>query len=216
MIIKILILLLTFFSSDSLETKLKNYVAEKLPEVKRFELQIKTMTIKKDNIINVEIDKSREFKLSGKFAYIPIILEFSEGRKVQSILTSEIKIYGDVFVAIRDISKGEVINIKDFILDEQELRNQNMKPLIDFNSEYKAKVNIKKGDLLLSDKVDFKPIIKIGDKLTAHLIRGSVSISFQAESRSNGLVGDKINILSYDNKIYTALIKDNKNVYINE
>lgn len=216
MIAKILILFLTFFNPDSFDTKLKNYVAEKLPEVKRFELQIKTLNLKNDKISNVSIDGNREFKLSGKYAYIPIVIEYTEGRKVQSILTSEIKIYGDVFVAMRDIKKGEVINIKDFILDEQEIKNQNSKPINDFKNEYKSKVNIKKGDLLTSDKIEYKPIVKIGDRLTAHLIRGSVSITFQAESRSNGLVGDRINILSYDNKIYTALIKDKKNVFINE
>ena len=216
MITKTLILLFAFFATDSLETKLKNYVAERLPEVKRFELLIKTSSIRKDNIKNIDIDLSRDFKLSGKFAYIPVVIEYAEGRRVQSILTSEIKIYGDVFVAIRDIGRGEVINIKDFILDEQELKNQNMKPVNEFNNEYKAKINIKKGDLLTIEKIDFNPIIKIGDKVNAHLIRGSVVITFNAESRSNGLIGDRINILSYDNKIYNALIKDKKNVYINE
>jgi len=216
MIAKILILFLTFLTPDSLDSRLKNYVAEKLPDIKRFELQIKTLNFKNDKIANVLIDESREFKLSGKYAYIPVFIEYGEGRKVQSILTTEIKIYGDVFVATRDIGKGEVIKIIDFILDEKELKYQNVKPLNDFNSEYKAKVNIKKGDLLTNEKVEFKPFVKIGDRLTAHLIRGSVSITFQAESRSNGLLGDRINIMSYDNKIHTAVIKDKKNVYINE
>jgi flagella basal body P-ring formation protein FlgA len=59
-------------------------------------------------------------------------------------------------------------------------------------------------------------IIKVGDEITAMYSTGGVEISFSAKARTEGKIGDQIQIVSKDNKIFRAKILDAGSVIITE
>lgn len=218
MIAKIIILTISFFISDDYESIIREYLTHKLTDYNRFEIKIKSMPGDAASLESLLIDEKREFKLNGRYGYVPVELLYKNGRKLNTILTTELKLFKDVFVATHEIKKGQKLTREDFKIEEKEIAGLNYRA-INQNNEFLnilAKTNINTGDILTIEKIEGKPVIKVGDQITAYWVKGNIVISLVAQAREQGSAGEKIQILGSNNKIYRALIKDSKNVFINE
>ncbi len=212
------ILLFVFFPQKDLETGIKKYLSERLQGYSKWNYSILTNlnNLARKNLI-LEIDKERELQIKGNYGYIPI-KEKGIIKSSSTFITVKLNLYKEVLCATRKISAGSELNPVDFELIEKEISTLKEEPVQKFFeiTGCTAKLNIGKDMILLQSMIKQNNLIKIGDEITAVYFNGGVEISFSAKARTEGKIGDQIQIVNKDNKIYRAKIKDAGTVIITE
>lgn len=173
---------------------------------------------KKINLSECIIDDSRDTKLSGKFAYLPVKEVSNDGFTKNILITLKLKLYKNVWVANRNLTKKENLSKNDFQITEKEVASLRFNPvnLSAPINEYRSRLRISENSVLEENMLEKIPDVKIGDRVNALFINNSVSISFVVTSRSEGIVGDIIKIKRDDKKIFKAKIINNTSVKIVE
>lgn len=212
------ILLFLFVPANQLETNIKNYLGEKLNKYSNWNYTVLTKLDKltRENS-TIEIDKEKDFKIKGEYGYIPVKIH-ENNQASSTFITVKLNIYSNVLCAIQRVSVGEKLNPDDFILVEKDitkLKGEPVESLEEING-CTAKLNIGKEAILLKSMVRNSNVIKVGDEVTAVYNNGSIDITFPAKARTEGSIGDKIQIISKDNKTFRAEVVDTGCVVITE
>lgn len=224
-------LFILFFmpNEEQFDSEISNYLQTKLVSYSKWNYEI----ISKPNVLNnegikLQIDNSKEFKLNGQYAYIPIKIQITENRFSYSLLTLKMELFDTVLIAKKNIKYNDTIsaydtelkienvtNLKGKILSKENLLNIQSQEL-EFSelNLLKAIRNINAGEILFENMFTELPLINKGDKLQAHFIYGNISISFDVEAREDGFSGNKIRVIGTNKKIYTALVLNKNNVKI--
>lgn len=209
-----IVFLLSVFSKggDDLKKIAEEKLKQKLGDVKRVEVFILTAP----NLAGkVEIDDENDIKINGDKCYIPATITDKNTRK-KAIITATMKIYKDVYIAAKDIKKGEELSEEDFIVKECEIASLRTMPLGDLNEirNYRAKINIKSGEILSRNHIEKKPLVKRGDKLTGVFESSYVQISLTVYAREDGGAEDIIRVITPEKRIYKAQILNEQTVKI--
>ncbi len=195
------------FEQDALQ-----YLQKQYPGYDKVEIQLQK-NFASDEIITV--DKSRNISISRGFAIVPVIA--TRGLKTSaSIVSVKVTLYKKLFVAIRDFDRKESLNQAEFetrLIDVTILNGTPVGTDFLFN-DYRSKSFIKKGEILLEEKLEKIPLISAGDKVRAEVKNGSVLISTELFARQQGSKGDLIEFVSPENKIIKARILDANNVIV--
>jgi len=208
--LKILLGILLFSGSND---TIENYLKKHLSNYKKYEYVITKRS--NDKII---LDNEREFKLEKNYAYVPVNFITENGATKQGIITLKVKLFQDVLVSSRNISKDEELNLGDFIVEEKEITSLRTEPILDFKNinKFRARINISSESVIGKNMIEVIPDIKIGDNINAVYNKGIIHISFNAVARSEGMVGDIIKIKTDDKKIFKAEILNFNTVKIVE
>jgi len=214
----ITILLFVFIPHNELETEIENYLSKRLQDYSKWNYSVLTNLDKlarKNSML--EIDKEREFQINGNYGYIPI-KEKGSVKSSSTFITVKLNLYKEVLCATRKIAAGSELNPVDFELIEKEVSTLKEEPVENYNAinGYTAKLSIGKNMILLQGMIRVSNAIKIGDEITAVYTNGGVDISFSAKARTEGKIGDQIQIVNKDNKIFRAKILDAVSVIITE
>lgn len=214
-IVKILFSLLLITNSNQ-KLVINDYLKAQLSEYQKFEYSIVSPVSVDLDLISV--DDSREFKLNGSFAYLPIKQKSDNGTYVNSFLTLRLKLYKEVLVANRSLRKNEILNKSDFSLKSKEVSSLRFSPISSFDmiENYRCRLKISKKSILQDGMIEKIPDIEIGDRVEALFISNSVTIGFTVTSRSEGYVGNIIKVKNDDQKIYKAKVINNTTVKIIE
>lgn len=214
MVILLNILLALFISGEGY-THLDLFIKSHLDKFDRIEYTV----VSPNNLENelFEIDNSRDFKLSGKYAYIPIKIN-KGGNITNALVTIKLRAFKKVLIANRYIKKHEILNKGDFNIVEKEITKLQdvVYPFEDELSNYRAKRNIRENSIITERLIEKTPLVKRGDRLKAFFNNSALKIEFNVVARTEGKKGDIIKVKRHDNKLFIAEIIDDKNVKIIE
>jgi flagella basal body P-ring formation protein FlgA len=201
----ILIIIFSFqILAQSFEDQALKHLQKEFPEYQKIVIELHQNFSSDDKI---EIDSMRTINLSKSIAFIPVIA--TNGKKTSaSVVSVIVQLFKKLLVANRDYDRKELLNTSGFeekVLDVAKLNGNPVK--IDFALiDYRAKVFIKKGEILFEEKIEKIPLISSGDKVFAEVRNGNVIIKTEAFARQQGGVGDMIEFVSTSNKIFKARI----------
>ncbi|MFA8341698.1 MAG: flagellar basal body P-ring formation chaperone FlgA [Rhodothermaceae bacterium] len=212
----IISLVLVFNFGSSLERELDRYLKEKLSDYNKFEFRIKSIPKMGNRNNTISINKDKEIKISGKYCYVPVFIH-KGNKKMNSIVSLELKLYDEVLIARRKLTKGENLSKSDFTVSEKDITQYRSDIVLGNTSLefFRAKRSINPGDVLTAGSIEGIPVVNKGDKVIANLLKGNVHITFEALAKQDGKIGDKIRI-SYQNKYYRAVVTDPYNVKLVE
>jgi len=212
----IILSILLFFSitGNNLESNVANYLNLHLTNYKNFEYKILNMP---KDYSAIKIIDNKTFKLKGNLVYIPVHIT-TKGRAINTYISVKVKLFKEVLVSKKTIRRKENLsknNFKTVIKDVAQLYGKPISDLASIN-KYRSKVNIIKGEILTRKKIEKIPLIKIGDKIKASVIKENVLIQTDAISLQEGSIGDMIIVEIAGNKKIKAKVHDSKNVIISE
>jgi len=198
--------------AQSFEEQALKYLQKEFPEYQKIEMQLQNNFSSDEKI---EIDYTRNINLGKGVAFIPVIA--TKGKKTSaSVVSVRVKLYKKLLVASKDINKKESFtqdNFEQRVIDVTRLNGNPVK--IDFVvSSYYAKSFIKKGEILFEEKIEKIPLISSGDKVFAEVRNGNVVVTTEAFARQQGSIGDLIELVSSNNKIFKARILDANKVVV--
>lgn len=215
-------ILLLLFSDDpqsDFRQHLESYLKKQLSSYAGFEYEIisKQPDFKK---ITAEIAEDVPILIKGDLAYVHIKLD-QYSRKTETILNLRLKLYKKILVCINEINKGAKLSPGDFHfvkLDAAQIKGTPLSSAEKMN-EFKAKISLSPGTVLIKEIIEPIPVIYPGDKVEAVLEKGNVLLSCEAFSRQEGAKGDIIKIeipLNGSRKSFRAKIEDFNKVIIIE
>lgn len=211
---KLLILLLIGFQcfAQNFEEKALSFIKNELKDYQHISMKIINQSYNKDRI---EIDTSKKLILNKDIALIPVLI-YNKKSTTNSFISAKVKLFKNVLVAKRNIKKEEIVSSSDFeirLLDVCQYNGNVITTNYDLPS-YKTKAFIKKGEVLIEEKLNKIPIVNYGDKVCAEVKVGNVTITTDVIARQSGNLGDVINVVSLNNTILKAKIIDEDKVKI--
>jgi flagella basal body P-ring formation protein FlgA len=218
MIISLLNILISVMVLGDTNTDIgiQNYLEKQMLDYNKIEYDIVSpITI---DLSSCFIDENREFKTRGNYAYLPIKQKNENGSFSNKLVTLRLKLFKKVYVANRSIERDEYLDANYFMIKEKEVSSLRFEPIevrIPLN-KLRAKFKIDENSILQEGMVDKISDIKVGDRIHALFTNNSVNISFGATARSEGLVGDIIDVKRDDKQIFKARILNNTTVKIIE
>jgi len=213
------ILLFAFIPHNEIETGIKNYLGEKLHNYSKWNYTVLTNVeklIRKNS--KLEIDKQKDFQIKNGYGYIPVKENGELKSSSSTFVTVKLNLYKDVLVATRKISAGSNLAQEDFEIVEKDVTTLKEEPVENYDAiaGCSAKMNIGKETILLQNMIRAGNVIKVGEEITAIYSNGGVDISFSAKARTEGRIGERIQIVSKDNKVFRAKIVSAGSVIITE
>lgn len=205
------ILLSISISAQNFKSEVENYFNQKLKGYNKIEVSFLNDITQH----NYKIDESRELKIKGSTAYLPVNYS-DKSRLVNSILTIQLKLYKLVPVAIKEIKRKEKIESNSFMLqsvDVSSLKYSEAAIASDLNS-VRAKSLIKEGQIITKDLIEEIPVVQSGSRVLAEYVKGSVIISTEAVARQDGRVDEVIDILTASNELLKAKVINSQKVLI--
>lgn len=211
MILLLVILIFISASAQNFNSEVEKYLNQKLIGYDKIEYSI--INDLKQN--NYTIDFSRELKVKGNIAYLPVKV-FERNKWSNSILTLQLNLYKLVPVASREINRKEKIDEKSFILQSVDVSTIKSRiiDLSELQKSLRAKTLIKQGEIITQDLIEEIPAIQSGSKVIAECIKGSVVISTEAIARQDGKMNEVINILTSSNELLKAKVINSQKVLI--
>jgi len=208
-------ILSVFNTYESLPYEIRAKLEAEFVDYKKVEFSVVKFPKNYDRI-NLKADE--DINVIGSTAYIPVNVIDKNGRSKRTTLSVRVKLFEDVFVAVKDLEKWQQLNTIDFQLVEKEVTSLRGETITSFGEILGKRADrfIKKGDILTKESIEIMPIVFPGDKLEASAVIGNVKVTFSAFSKQEGSIGDVIRIRSNENEIYKAEIIDFKNVLIVE
>ena len=209
------ILSLVINSNSSFKTELENYLNKNLAGYRDYKYEIMQLP---ESYKKIELLKPDDFNLSGNMIYIPVQVVDKSGRIFRSILSVRLKLYKNVLVAVKQISRKENLSEGDFVLKKEDVTRINGTPVYSLQgvSSLRSTVMIKPGDIVVKQMLEQIPVVKIGDELNAQYISGNVIVSTDVFARQDGVVGETITVITKDKKLFKVKVIDSKNVIIIE
>lgn len=211
MILLLVILIFVSASAQNFNSEVEKYLNQKLNGYDKIEFSI--INDLKHN--NYDIDFSRDLKINGNIAYLPVRV-FDRNKWNNSILTLQLNLYRLVPVATREIKRKEKIDEKSFILQSvnvSSLKNRII-DLSELEKSLRAKTLIKQGEIITRDLIEEVPAIESGSKVIAEYIKGSVVISTEAIARQDGRMNEVIDVLTSSNELLKAKVINSQKVLI--
>jgi flagella basal body P-ring formation protein FlgA len=201
--------------SNSFDTQLKKYLDEKFSGYIKYEYQVSGMPQKYSN---VEIDNEKNATVSKNYIYVPVKVYDDKKIVSSSMITIKVKLFKNVFVARKEIRRGENLEPNYFQLKDVDVAPNSDKifDLVDELVKYRSKVMIKDGAVLSEEMVEPIPVVKKGDNLILHTAGSGVDISQEVIARQDGCIGDVISVHAKMNRLYKAKIVDKKNLILVE
>ncbi len=208
-------ILSVFTSYESLPTEIKSKLEAEFSSYKKVEFEVVKAP---KNYRSIKLKENEKINVIGKIAYVPIISTDRRGKQKRTTLSVRVKIYDDVYVAIKDVKKREQLRAIDFRLMEKDISSVRGNIVLSLGEILGKRADrfIRKGDVLTKESLENMPIIFSGDRISASSIVGNVQISFSATAKQEGGIGDVIRIITRKNKRYKAEVIDYKNVLIIE
>jgi flagella basal body P-ring formation protein FlgA len=209
-IAKILLSFVLILSDEKLNKEVEKILKEILYDANKFEFVILSAP---NSIESFSIADKKEIKLIGDKCYIPIEI-IEKNSKKRAIVTATLKIYKNAYKAKRDIRKGEELSKDLFEQVEIDIAGLKFQPIysIDDIDCHRAKLNIKANEILLSNFLERKPLIKRGDQLIGVFESQYVQVSLTVFAREDGGMGDLIRVITPEKKLYKAQIINEKTV----
>lgn len=211
MILLLVILIFVSASAQNFNSEVEKYLNQKLIGYDKIEYSI--INDLKQN--NYSIDLSRELKVKGNIAYLPVKV-FERNKWNNSILTLQLNLYKLVPVASREINRKENIDEKSYTLqsvDVSTIKSRTL-DLSELQKSLRAKSLIKQGEIITQDLIEEIPAIQSGSKVIAECIKGSVVISTEAIARQDGKMNEIINVLTSSNELLKAKVINSQKVLI--
>jgi flagella basal body P-ring formation protein FlgA len=209
----LLIIFLTVqITAQSFKDQCFSYLQKTYPEYEKIELLSEPDL---SNVENIFIDQMRKLTLSRGIAFIPV--KITRGNKISSsIISLKVQLFKKVLIALKDIDKKEALGKSMFEEQVMETTRSNGNPIpANFNfEECRTKSFVKKGEILLEEKIEKIPLINSGDKVFAEVRNGNVIVTTEAYARQQGGFGDTIELVSSGNKIIKARIIDATKVIV--
>ena len=211
MILLLVILIFISASAQNFNSEVEKYLNQKLNGYDKIEYSI--INDLKQN--NYTIDFSRELKVKGNIAYLPVKV-FERNKWSNSILTLQMNLYKLVPVASREINRKENIDEKSYTLQSVDVSTikSRIVNLSELQKSLRAKTLIKQGEIITQDLIEEIPAIQSGSKVIAECIKGSVVISTEAIARQDGKMNEVINILTSSNELLKAKVINSQKVLI--
>lgn len=206
---------LTGIAMCGVDSMIQAYLEKELKQYTRFEYSVVSSV---NSSFEYTPDAGRQFERFGSTAYIPVTVTAPGSRVFKANLQVKLKLYRRVFVATDNIRAGEELMPAQFEFTENECAsvtepvNDNNAPLI----TYRLKASVKKGEVLSYTKIEMKPVVYPGDRVTAYKTLGSVEVSFDASVRNPGRIGEVIQIVGLDKKVYRARVENHNSVQVIE
>lgn len=211
MILLLVILIFVSASAQNFNSEVEKYLNQKLNGYDKIEFSI--INDLKHN--NYAVDFSRELKINGNIAYLPVRV-FDRNKWNNSILTLQLNLYKLVRVATREIKRKEKIDEKSFILQSVDVSSLKSRivDLSELQKSLRAKTLIRQGEIITQELVEEVPAIESGSKVIAECIKGSVVISTEAIARQDGKMNEVIDVLTSSNELLKAKVINSQKVLI--
>lgn len=213
-LINILFSLILVGSNEKID--IANYLQEGLPGYNRIEYSI--ISPKKVNFGKCTIDSSRDLKVEGSYAYLPVKFFGNAQNSKNSLITLKLKLYKNVLQNNKTIDKRENLDPNYFNIVEKEVTSLRFQP-VDVSAaliNYRAKFRIAENSILQKSMIENIPDIRVGDRVTAVFNNNSVSVTFAVTARTSGEAGKIIKVKRDDKKLFKALVVNNTTVKIIE
>ncbi|AFH50217.1 Hypothetical protein IALB_2514 [Ignavibacterium album JCM 16511] len=211
MILIFVISLSVALSAQNFNSEVEKYLNQKLGGYDKIEFSV----LNGVKNYNYKIDESRELKIKGATAYLPV--KYSDGNKsVNSILTLQIKLFKVVPVAVKEIRRKEEIEANSFELQSVDITSLKYSDAVNVSelNSVRAKSLIKAGQVITPDLVEKIPVVQSGSRIMVECIKGSVVISTEAIARQDGKVNEVIDILTSSNELLKAKVINSQKVLI--
>lgn len=211
----IIILSVFFNTGNSFKSELENYLNKNLSAYKSYEYKVVKMP---DSFKKIELLKPNEFNLSGNMVYVPVKVVKTTGRIIKSIITVKVKIYRDVYVSSKQLTRNGDLKQSDFTLKKEDITTVKGTPVysLDKIGAYRSKTIVPAGEVLIEEDIEPIPVVNVGDKLNASFISGNVMVTFPVYARQDGVPGEVITVITKDRKMFRGKVLDSKNLTIQE
>lgn len=211
MILLLVILIFVTASAQNFNSEVEKYLNQKLNGYDKIEYSI-INDLKQNNYV---IDLSRDLKVKGNIAYLPVKV-FERNKWTNSILTLQLKLYKLVPVASKEINRKENIDERNFILQSVDVSSSRSRiiDLSELQKSLRAKTLIKQGEIITQDLIEEVPAIQSGSKVIAECVKGSVVISTEAIARQDGKLNELIDVLTLSNELLKAKVINSQKVLI--
>lgn len=149
--------------------------------------------------------------------YLPIVI-YENGAEVERLRSRfEVRIYAEIYHALRNIEKGQSFSASDFYLKPVNILNYSS-ALADKNFDFKDKIVfsfIKAQDPLPVWKLRKKPLVLVGQTVTVGFVYDNIIVKAQAKVLQQGVRGEQIRIrVIPSDKIFKALVVDQNYVEV--
>ena len=215
--LSILVAILSFLiiPNNSFRNELDGYLKKNLPQYESIDYKILQMP---ESYKKIEIIKDRNFNFSGNLVYVPVKITGKDGRILRSIISVKLSLYEKVLTAVKPIDRDEHLAAADFVLKRMDVSQILGSPVTSLKEIelYRSKTYLNLGDIITEENIELKPVINPGDRVEAEYRSGSVSISFEAFSRQEGIPGETISIITKDKKLFKAKVINSQIVNIIE
>ena len=202
--------------SSNIKIDITDYLQRQLSDYNKIEYEI--ISPKKINLGKCTIDNSRNLKVEGSYAYLPVKFSGNEENSKNSLITLKLKLYKNVLQNNRTIDKRENLDQNYFNIVEKEVTSLRFEP-VDISASlanYRAKFRIAENSILQKSMIENIPDIRVGDRITAIYNNNSVNVTFAVTARTSGEVGKIIKVKRDDKKLFKALVVNNTIVKIIE
>jgi len=197
------------------DDQLKKYLDENLKSFFKYEYQVEKMP---KLFTKIDINYEKTFRLSKNYGYVPVKI-FDKNNSVNpTIIVVKLKLFKNVFVATKNINKGQDIS-SDKLISKLEDISELSNILVDETKDilkYRSRMFIKEGTILTEELIEPIPIINNGDKVILHAGRNGVDISMEVMARQGGCIGDVISVSNMSSKLYKAKVIDKFNLILVE
>jgi flagella basal body P-ring formation protein FlgA len=197
------------------DVQLKKYLDENLKSFVNYEYQVEKMP---KSFSKIEINYEKTFRRSKNYGYVPVKIYEKNNSVNQTILTIKFKLFKNVFLASKNIGKGQDISSDMFISKLKDISDLNNN-LVDETKDilkYRSRMFIKEGTILTEELIEPIPVVNNGDKVILHSGRNGVDISMEVIARQEGCIGDVISVSNSSSKLYKAKIVDKFNLILVE
>jgi flagella basal body P-ring formation protein FlgA len=197
--------------AQSFEQNVLQYLQKRFTGYEKIEINVQDKIEENEKLT---IDKSKEPNQGRGFILIPVFIEKNNFKK-QSFVTIKVRLFKKVLISNGDIKSRETLAQNLFREQLTDVSEFSGTPFTepDELSKYRTRSFLREGDILFKEKIELEPIINMGDKISAEVKCGNVSITTDAFARQNGNKGDVIRIIS-NNKILNARVVNHNKVIV--
>jgi flagella basal body P-ring formation protein FlgA len=210
----ILILILIFPPDNSIRKSIDAYLDKRLSQYDKYEYEIIKAP---ENSEGLKIIEENQLNIKSNIIYLPVSFN-NDGRNIRSYITLRLKLFSNVLVTSKSIERKKSLSKADFQtmkVDVTQVKG-NIFTQFDRLSEYRAKVNINAGTILIDELIESTPVVYAGEKVTASSICRNVLVSTEVLSKQDGVMGEIITVVTPDKKQFKAKVIDQQNVLIIE
>lgn len=205
-----IVLLVSMVAVAQDSTALHTYLKKELQGAESFTFTIASQpSVLKVAGASYTIETSKDLRMNGSYAYVPILIHNTNGTTLKSLITLRITVSKKVLRTKKSINAGEEISnadVEEVVESISEVRGE---PIQSFSSKGNiAAIRIPEGTILTRTMVETKPDVLAGETVSAYVAQGSVVVKLNATARESGSVGDIIRVVTGDNKLLRGKIEN--------